>query len=125
MKKIILVFSLLCVMTPVLYASYDDGRTERGGLARIGMVEGRGLLNVIGLPLELPYTAVNEVRVHKLGGPVTFLPQFLLNVVARSVSAFNDMICFPWVAPFTDDLSPLTEGMGLTEYPWQSKEGSF
>lgn len=105
---------------PLAYAG-QDGRTVKGVWAREGIVLGRGLLNLVGLPAEIVYTPVRETKIHPKAWPVTFLPRFIMNVGSRAGSAAYDIVCYPWMAPHTDDLSPLTEFMDLPAYPW-SKE---
>lgn len=105
--------------------AYDTGRTEDGVLKRIAHVEGRGFLNLLGMPAELVRTPVEEARVHSRLWPVTFLPRAVTNIFIRSVSGVYDILLAPFVQPFTDDTSPLTDSMGLTEYPWQISESRY
>ena len=83
------------------------------------MVIGRGLMNVAGLPMEIPLTLAREGEMRRWLWPASFLPRLVTHIVIRSASAVNDIFFFPFVAPFTDDLSPWTGPMGLPEYPWQ------
>ncbi len=117
MKKLILAILFLFLASSSLYASLD-GRTDKGPMARVGMVMGRGLLNVVGLPTEFVFTPANELSIHPKAWPLTVIPKTVTAVIFRVTSAFNDIFFFPWTAPFTDDLSPWTEPMGLPEYPW-------
>jgi hypothetical protein len=106
-------------------AAYEDGRTDHGVLMRLLIVEGRGLANAVALPLEIPRTVVQEHRYHRWLWPATFIPRMLTNIFMRATSAVNDVAFFPWILPFTDDISPLTEGVGLPEYPWNFDEEDF
>ena len=97
-----------------------NGRSEHGPLVRIAKVEGRGLLNIVGLPAEIFRTGVEEARHHHWLWPFTYVPRLLTYTIIRVTSAAYDIVFMPFVAPFTADLSPLTEPMDLPEYPWQS-----
>ena len=122
MRKVLLV-SFFFLITSPLYASVD-GRTTHGPLTRMAIVEGRGLVNLLALPLvDIPRTTVNEVRMHHWLWPATVVPRILTHLMIRVVSSIYDIAFYPWIAPFTDDISPLTEPMGLPEYPWQDWRG--
>lgn len=120
MRKLTFAMLFLFMMASPLYASLD-GRTDKGPMARVGMVMGRGLLNLAGLPAEFFYTPVEEIKNHPKAWPFTFIPRTVTNIIFRAASAGNDIALFPWVVPFTDDISPWTEPMGLPEYPWSQK----
>ena len=112
---------ILITTTSSLQASTQylaDGRTDKGPLTRIGIVMGRGALNFLGLPTEFFFSPAREVKQHPKAWPLTFIPKTVTNIIYRAASAGGDVIFFPWIVPFTDDLSPLTEAMGLSEYPW-------
>lgn len=116
MKKIFFLI-LLLTLSSAAYAE-TDGRTDRGVWAREGMVLGRGLLNVPGTVVEVFTTPLREPEIHPKAWPLTGLLRIPMNVITRAASAVNDIAIFPWVVPFTDDLSPITEPMGLPEYAW-------
>ena len=95
-----------------------DYRTTRGPWGRAGIVMGRGLANVVGLPFEIPRTIALETERHSRLWPVTMIPRAFTNVAGRACSAMNDVLFSPWIVPFTDDLSPWTKSFGLSDYPW-------
>lgn len=121
MKKVIIMTALFLGVLPISIEASVDGRTTRGPLARLGMVEGRGLLNLLGSPAELCSTARREMELHPRLWPVTYLPRFFANAVLRVTSGVADIAFYPWVVPFTDDISPWTEPYGLPVYPWQKE----
>lgn len=121
MKKTAIALVLLLVVTPVAFA-YEDGRTEKGPMARSGTVFMRGVGNILGMPMELSSTLVRETEMHSRLWPVTYAPRLVQNIFLRAASGVNDAFFLPWVVPFTDDISPWTEPMGLTDYPWQIHE---
>ncbi len=116
MKKIIL-FAALFLIPCSAYAGID-GRTERGVWGREAIVLGRGLLNIPGTVAEVFATPMREPAMHPKAWPITGLIRIPTNVIIRAVSAVNDLLVYPWMVPFTDDLSPFTEPMGLPEYGW-------
>lgn len=122
MKKISFLVFLLLLPALSLYAQGDEQFSHRGPLGRMGVVEARGLINVVTTPLELIGTAIREPKIQPKWWPVTILPRMGLNFVLRVVSGVNDALFFVWVVPFTDDITPLTDDMGLPEYPWQWTE---
>ena len=117
MKKIIfgLILFLSCIS---LAQASEDGRTTKGGFVREGMVLGRGVLNILGSPFELIRTPATEPSTHKWLWPVTSIPRSVTNFIVRATSGVNDILVYPFVAPFTNDISPLTEPMDLPEYVW-------
>ncbi|MBI3312880.1 MAG: hypothetical protein HYZ83_01405 [Candidatus Omnitrophica bacterium] len=119
LKKIMIItFFILMGFVPFCLAGVD-GHTEKGVWAREATVIGRGLGNIIGLPLEIPRAFQRETGTHSRVWPITFIPRLLTNLAVRLSSIFNDLVVYPWVAPFTDDLSPWTESYDIPEYPWQ------
>ena len=116
MKK--LVFFVLIFLLPCAAYAGVDGRTERGVWAREGIVLGRGLLNIPGTVAEVFATPLREHRIHSKAWPVTGLIRIPTNVLTRAASAVNDIVVYPWVVPFTDDLSPITATMDLPDYAW-------
>ncbi|MBI3316606.1 MAG: hypothetical protein HYZ85_01200 [Candidatus Omnitrophica bacterium] len=120
MKKSCLIFLIIIFLLPsIVFALDEDGRTTQSPLTRPWMLMGRGVVNIVGLPMEIPLTLAREGDKHSWLWPVSFPPRLVTNIITRSASAVNDFFFFPWVASFTDDLSPWTEPMGLPEYPWQ------
>ena len=118
MKKIILVLATILLWVSPLYAA-TDGHTKRGPVLRPEMVFFRGVGNLAAIPLE-PFTSLGrEFETHHWLWPVTFPFRLVNNVIVRSTSAVVDLFVNPWIVPFTDDISPLTEPMGLPDYPWQ------
>ncbi len=121
MRKVFLL-SFFYFLTLPLYAEVD-GRTTHGPLTRIAIVEARGISNFAAIPLvDFPRTLATEVRMHHWLWPVTFIPRFTTNFLIRFSSSIYDMAFYPWIVPFTDDISPITEPMGLPEYPWRGWE---
>ncbi len=120
MKKTILPMLLLILTVSPLYAS-ADGRVKQGPGSRSLRVIGRGLANLVALPLEISSTVVREREMHPKTWPAyaAFPGRIFTNLAVRSASVVNDVVALPWAALFTDDLSPLSEGMGLPEYAWQ------
>ena len=108
----------LFVVTPLLEASVD-GRTDHSPYVRPLIVTTRGVVNVVEMPCEIWQTARREKEIHSRLWPVTYLPRLIGNIFLRASSAVNDGLFFPWITPFTDDLSPWTEPFGLPEYPCQ------
>ncbi|HXV27390.1 MAG TPA: hypothetical protein VD913_00345 [bacterium] len=121
MRKLLTFFIFLSVASPLFAAV--DGQTDHGPLTRIAIVEGRGLTNLLALPLvDLPRTVGSEVRMHHWLWPVSVIPRIATHLVIRVTSSFYDIAVYPWKAPFSNDISPITEPMGLPEYPWQGWE---
>ena len=120
MKKTILILFLILASAAPAWALSSDGRTDMGPLARSGYVIMRGVGNLAGSPMEIPGTIVREHRMHPWLWPLTWPPRLFTNVGVRITSIVTDVAFFPVVAPFTDDLSPVTEAFDLPEYPWQN-----
>lgn len=98
---------------------FAESTTSHGAVIRPWSAMGRGLANLAGLPAEIITTGLREGETHTRLWPVTYFPRLVGNLFTRAASGIYDIVFFPFYAPFTDDLSPLTEGMGLPEYPWQ------
>lgn len=79
---------------------------------------GRGVLNGAALPLESVSTLRREAKAHSRLWPVTYVPRLFHNTFTRVSSFVIDLSILPLIAPFADDTSPRTEGMGLPKYPW-------
>ena len=118
MKKIVLLVVLSLFLCVPAQAAVD-GHTSAGPWTREAMVISRGLINLATLPLEIPRSFNQEKEWHTKLWPVTGLPRAFDNIFMRWASSLHDILIFPWVVPYTDDLSPLTEPMGLPEYPWE------
>ena len=123
MKKTVLMALAFLSFSFAAFA-YDTGHSSEGVFKRIGLMEKRGFLNVLGLPAELWRTPVDEAKIHPKLWPVTVFPRTVTNIVVRAVSAAYDIGLSPVVQPFSDDTSPLTETMGLPDYPWQTSDAS-
>lgn len=121
MKKIAIILGLLCLTQPVFGADVD-GRTEKGGLGRAATVMTRGLLNVVGVPFEIPATMARETESHSKLWPITGIPRSINNIFIRAASGVNDFFFMPFSTAFSNDISPMTEPMGLPDYPWQVHE---
>lgn len=120
MKKIVLFSLLFLMLNASLKADVGagDGRTQHGVFVREGMVLGRSILNIVGAVVEVVATPAREHNLHSKAWPVTGILRIPNNVIVRAASAVNDIVVYPFVVPFTNDLSPLTEAMGLPEYAW-------
>ena len=121
MKKTAFILFFLLLLAQPVWALSADGRTDMKPMARMGYVMMRGLGGAAGLPFEISGTFVREHRMHPRLWPVTFVPRLLNNLFIRTASIVNDVVIFPFVAPFTNDLSPFTEAFDLPEFPWQSE----
>jgi len=120
MKKFLAMIVLILLFATPAYALTEDGRTDHNGFVRALMVEGRGLGSLLSLPLEVPRTAVTEGRRNGWRAIFTYLPKLIaINLPARILSSGADIILYPFVVPFTDDISPWTDGFGLPTYAWQ------
>lgn len=124
MKKIWIAAVLVTLMTAPAQA-YDTGRSEDSFLKRWLSVEARGFVNLVSTPFELVRTPVVEARSRKWIWPVSSVPRFITNVFARATSSVYDIAFSPFVQPFTNDVTPLTEPLGLPDYAWQFEEGDI
>ena len=119
-------FLIAVLMTAGPAYGYDTGRrSDRNVFQRIAVAEGRGILNVVGMPLELVRTPIAEAKRHKWIWPVSFVPRLITNIIGRSTSAVYDIAFSPIIYPFSNDTTPLTDPMGLPDYPWQIGENYF
>lgn len=112
-------FVLIFLHSTAVLASADGRVKGTTAFERSRMVLSRGLTNMGSLSLELKRTAILEKENHTKVWPVSAPPRMLTNLFFRMASATHDTFFFPWYAPFTNDLSPWTEAMGLPEYPWE------
>ena len=123
MKKAFLIVILLSLaLTPSVFADSIDGRTDKGPMERTAFVFQRGLKNVFGSLAEVRATYKREKKVTPKWWPVTYVPRTFSHVLIRIASGTHDALFHPWVAPFTDDISPFTEVYDLPEYPWQVEQ---
>ncbi|MFA6599628.1 MAG: hypothetical protein WC352_05555 [Candidatus Omnitrophota bacterium] len=86
---------------------------------KIQTVEARGWKNMLALPAEVTSTFQRETKLHRRLWPVTFIPRAVTNASFRMASAASDILIHPMVVPFTNNLAPWTDSLGLPEYPWQ------
>lgn len=112
-------FILILSIHPVSGWSQTEGKTSMAPAMRPLVVMMRGAANVLGAPAEIYSTGVREVRMHKWVWPVSYVPRLVTNLFIRAASGVNDFFLAPWVVPYTDDISPITEPMALPAYPWQ------
>ena len=118
MKKTFL-FLLCFFISTNLFAGYEEYHIQSKGDNSFKVL-GRGVVNFIGLPLEIPVSGVREYQTHHRLWPITFIPRMISNILCRTASASNDTVILPWYAPFTNDTNPWTKGIGLPTYPWQA-----
>ncbi len=119
MKRTIFIIALFFILAAPLEASSIDGRTEHGPAARPFLVFSRGMVNVLGMPFAILNTSAREIKIHRWIWPLTVGPRAATEFIVRATSAIQDIAFYPFVVPFTDDISPITEPFGLPEYPWQ------
>ncbi len=122
MKKIFLILFILSIFfqNPA-NAAFEDGRTQQNGFVRECIVLGRGVTNLVTSPLELLATPLREPGIHRWLWPMTSVPRGITNVIVRLSSGVNDLLVHPFVVPFTNDISPITEPYDLPEYVWQKR----
>lgn len=117
-RSLLLLIVLFFAFANPARAAYEEYKIENK-TDNPAKVFGRGLLNLVGLPLEISSTTVREVQMHPRLWPVTFLPRTVMNIFNRTVSGIHDLMIHPWYAAWSDDTSPWTDGLGLPRYPWQ------
>ena len=117
MRKLGFYFLMLFLISPCAHAAYEQYYPKAPHDNSLKVVS-RGVANAMALPLETYGTLRREIRFHSRLWPVTYIPRFLNNFVIRIASATHDVLTLPWTAPFAEDTSPWTEGMGLPKYPW-------
>ena len=116
MKK--LFFMLALLLWPAIAFAGTDGHTEGGVWSREGKVLARGFLGVPGIVTEIFVTPIREHKIHPKAWPITGLIRIPTNVFVRAASVGQDIVIYPWVVPFTDDISPITAAYGLPENAW-------
>lgn len=82
-------------------------------------VFGRGLMNLITLPMEVPRTVLSERKKHPKGWMLIVLPRTLENVVVRGFSAAHDSFVSPFYLTNDESKRPLSRRFDLPDYPWQ------
>lgn len=92
---------------------------------KIGTTMSRGLINLSTLWMELPATALDERKKNPKIWYLTTLPASFTKMVFRFTSAAVDLGVYPFVAPFSDDIDPWTQAMGLPDYAYQPSEHEF
>ena len=120
-KMFVWLFIMILLFNGAAYAVGPDGRTNHNGFVREGIVLWRGVINLVSSPLELLATPMREPHDHKWVWPITSIPHSVLNVIVRAGSSLQDILVYPFVVPFTNDISPLTEPYDLPEYIWQKR----
>ena len=118
MKRILILLSVFLILSGSVQAT-EEYRTEKGTFSKQVAVMGRGIINVLGMPMEFATTFIRERETYNRLWPVTYPFRAATNVLYRITSAVNDVFIYPWAVPFTNDITPWTEAMGLPEYPWQ------
>lgn len=127
MKKWLMAVAFILMVVPAAWAGYQDymtyggGYTQKGWPGRWWEVLSRGVVNVVAFPFEIPRSIVHEAEMHPRLWPVTVVPRTATNIAIRASSAVNDIFFYPFVLPFTHDISPWTEHFGLPAYPWQTE----
>lgn len=118
MKKITAFFALMMMFSIPVFASLDEtGRTTDGPVKRMGYVAERGVEGLVGaIPCDIPQISKKEFQENKWVAPVSVLPRVATLVVVRAVSSIHDIAVMPLIAPFTDDLSPITESFDIPEF---------
>ncbi len=111
----------LILAAPALALEVDEsGRTEAGPLNRSAYVLARGVTGVATIPCDIYRTGRTEIQSHRWLWPFTMLPRQFTNIVARTASSAHDFFIAPWaIAPYTDDITPMSEGLGLPDFPCQ------
>jgi hypothetical protein len=113
-----LLLLLACITSASAEAAYEayHPKIEKENSAEVFI---RGTTNAALLPVETLSTLSREARDHNWLWPITYMPRMINNIIYRAASATNDILFMPFIAPFSDDTQPLTEGMGLPRYPWK------
>ena len=119
MRKIIFPFLLVLLTAAAPPRMSQDGRTTMGPWHRYGYVFMRGVTNIVTSPVEFIRTVPAEIEIHKYIWPVTYPFRAATHFFVRATSGVNDGLLLAPVSLFTDDISPMTEGFNLPEYPWQ------
>lgn len=117
MKKTILLLAVFVLIASSAFADTEE-RTTKGFWGKEGTVMGRGAVNILTCLSEHYYTIVREKKLYPESHAISYIPKSFLNVITRISSGAYDMIPLAIMAPFTDNLTPLTKPMGLPDYPW-------
>jgi len=122
MKKIQFVLILFICVTLVPQWAFAKRENSGNYFQKVGEVQGRALMSGLSFPSEVVLTPAREIKKHPKAWPFTVLPRMMMNMGVRITSAAYDAFFYPFVAPFTDDVTPLTENMGLKDYAHQGSE---
>ncbi|MCB9799892.1 MAG: hypothetical protein H6757_03955 [Candidatus Omnitrophica bacterium] len=91
-------------------------------LSNIPKVYGRGLVNAVSIPLEALRTPYVEMKEHHWIWPFSFFPRTFRNVMFRTASVVNDLVFYPFTAGFVDEVPPMTEKIGISNYIWETED---
>ncbi len=117
MKKLILLCAIVFSSHTAFAAS--DEIPQRGVLAGMARLEGRGLSNALLFPVEWPHLAKQEFSGHPVRGIATFPFVVLTHLAGRLYSGVSDIVFMPLYYPFSRCEDSVPVGMGWSEYPWQ------
>lgn len=116
-----LVLAILLQAMALPAARAEEG--VKAAFKEIGLLTGRGLVNMATALLEFPRAFRVEKKEHPHMWPIGFLPRYTTFAIYRFVSGTMDLIFHPWIIPFSDETPrPWTEPMGLPDYIWQKGE---
>ena len=120
MKLIRPIFFIFLLSLAIIPSAMADKDGFKSNMKDIGIVTGRGLVNVATFWLELPRAFKVERREHPKVWPVGLIPRYFTFMVYRGFSGGMDFIFHPFVVPFSEGTPrPWTEPMGLPDYVWQ------
>ena len=114
----IFLLAVFFLMNATSFAA-DETPKKESGIRCVGMVLGRGAVNLVTLPGEIVRTVPSEREMHPKLWPVTYLPRMFLNLAVRLVSSVNDIGILPWYVGATKDTRPITNFYDLPDYVWQ------
>ena len=118
-KRILLAVVFIFLMNLPSQAFAAVYKPNMAPLKKLGNVMGRGALNVLASPWEFVRTSQEEKDFHPRAWPLTALPMSFHHMLVRIGSGVADILCYSWVAPFNEIMTPLTQHFSLPEYPWQ------
>lgn len=132
-RRCLLILFLSLFLLPSAYAAEGDDdsaalsskseEVSSGSLAgRRLRVFGRGLMNLVSLPFEIPRTIIEERRKRPQGWLLSVLPRTIENVTARGVSAAHDSLIYPVSIRRGQSTEPWSRRFGLPDYPWQTSQ---
>lgn len=111
MKKIWIVFFMLCLSTTLFAAEQE--KPTRSVLGTMAYLEGRGLANAFLFPAEWGHLPKAEY-----GGVAGYPFVLLTHLGGRLFSGLTDIVFLPIAYPFTRYDESLPVNMGWGEYPW-------